>query len=120
MLECTTVYPAGNRVEGVPEDLASLWLSQSFAVSDTFNWRVGGGVRYVGDKIDFYQLQLTPSVTLYDVMAQANYKDWTFALNINNLTDEEFCAFVSAYAFPDGTCYPGLTRTIIGTIAKRF
>ena len=120
VLEGTSSHPAGDRVEGIPEDLASLWLTQAFTTSDVFHWRVGAGVRYVGDKIDFAQLQLTPSVTQYDAMAEANYKDWTFALNINNLTDEEYCAFLSGYAYPDGTCYPGLTRTIIGTVSKRF
>ena len=32
ILEGTLSHPAGDRVEGVPEDLASMWLSQAFSV----------------------------------------------------------------------------------------
>ena len=78
------------------------------------------GARYVGDKIDFYQVTLTPSVTLYDAMAEVTFGNWRIAVNANNLTDEEYFASCGAYAFPDGTCNPGQTRTIVGTISKRF
>ena len=120
VLDGTTLHPKGDRVEDLPEDLASLWVYKSFVPSGDFAWRIAGGARYVGEKIDFYQITTTPSVTLFDAMVEFTSGDWRFALNANNLTDKEYYAGCSAYAFPDGTCNPGQTRTIVGTVSKRF
>ena len=79
-------------------------------------------MRRQGDKIDYYQIQLTPAVTLVDASVQANYKDWAVGLNVTNLADKEYLATCSRWSatFPDGMCYVGMTRTIIGTVSKKF
>ena len=120
VLEATTLHAKGDRLEDLPEDLASLWANKTFTVNDDLAWRIGAGVRYVGDKIDFYQLQKTPSVTLFDAMAQVSWRTWHFALNVNNVADKEYYASCGAYAYPDGTCSPGQTRTVVGSITKKF
>ena len=120
VLDGTLLHPAGDRVEDLPDDLASLWIYKSFVMSGDAAWRIAAGARYVGDMIDFYQAVLTPSVTLYDAMVEFSNGDWRFAVNANNLTDEVYYASCSAYNFPDGTCNPGQTRTIVGSISKRF
>jgi iron complex outermembrane receptor protein len=120
VLETTSLHVKGDRLEDLPEDLASLWVSKTFDVNEDLAWRIGGGVRYVGDKIDYYQLQLTPSVTLVDAVAQVSWRTWNFALNVNNVADKEYYASCGAYAYPDGTCNPGQTRTIVGSITKKF
>ena len=57
-----------------------------------------------------------------DASAEANYKDWSLALNVNNVADKEYYATCSRWGvpFPDGMCYSGQTRTIIGTVSKKF
>lgn len=122
ILEGTTDHPAGDRVENLPAHLASLWLSQNLYLSNDLSMRVAAGVRRQGDKIDYYQIQLTPAVTLVDASVQANFKDWSFGLNVTNLADKEYLATCSRWSatFPDGMCYVGMTRTIIGTASKKF
>ena len=123
VLKGTTSHPAGDRVEGLPEHITSVWLNKAFFVSDDLAWRVGVGVRRSGDEIDFNQLQETPAKTLADAMAQVNYRDWSFSLNVNNIADKEFYAACSARVVPyglDGTCSAGQPRVILGTITKRF
>jgi iron complex outermembrane recepter protein len=122
ILEGTLSHPTGDRVEDLPEHLASLWLSKTFVVSNDLVWRIAGGVRYIGDKIDFYQIRETPSVTLGDASAELTFRDWSVALNVNNVADKEYypsCAQWSA-PYPDGFCYPGYTRTILGTVTRKF
>jgi iron complex outermembrane receptor protein len=120
VLETTTLHTKGDRLEDLPEDLASLWANKTFTVNDDLAWRIGAGVRYVGDKIDYYQLVTTPSVTLWDAMAQVSWRTWYFALNVNNVADKEYYASCGGYAFPDGSCNPGQTRTVVGSITKKF
>lgn len=122
ILEGTVDHPAGDRVEDLPEHLASLWVNKSFIVSTDLAWRVGAGVRRIGDKIDYYQLQETPSVTLVDAMAEVSYKDWNLSVNVNNVADKEFFASCAAWSapYPDGMCYPGMTRSIVATVSRKF
>lgn len=120
VLQGTLDHPAGDRIEDLPEDLASLWVSQIFDVGSGWAARVSAGARYVGDKIDYYQLQRTPSVTLVDASAEFNYEDWDFSVNVNNLLDKEFYAHCAAWSSPYGVCHPGLSRRVIATVGRRF
>lgn len=125
VLEGTSDHPAGDRVEDLPEKLASAWLDKGFIINDDLSWRIGGGVRYIGDKIDFLQILETPSVTLVDAMAEVTFREhWKFALNITNLTDKEWYATCSApfgtRELPDGHCYVGYTRTVLFSIRRAF
>ena len=119
ILEDTT--RRGARVEDLPNHLASLWLGQMLYINNDLTMRVGAGVRRVGDKLDYYQIQKTPAVTLVDASAEATYKDWSLSLNVNNVADKEYYAACSAWAVPfDGMCTPGQTRSILGTVSKKF
>ncbi|HEY0682360.1 MAG TPA: TonB-dependent siderophore receptor [Steroidobacter sp.] len=121
VLEGTSDHPAGDRIEDLPNHLASLWLSQMLYINNDLTMRIGAGVRRVGDKIDYYQIQTTPAVTLVDASAEATWKDWSLSLNVNNVADKEYYASCAAWATPfDGMCYPGQTRTIIGAVTKKF
>jgi iron complex outermembrane receptor protein len=113
-------HPAGDRIEDLPEDLASVWLSQVFDLNSEWALRVGGGARYIGDKIDYYQLQETPSVTLGDLAVELSNGTWNASVNVNNVTDKEFYALCAAWSSPDGVCHPGLTRSIVATVSRKF
>ncbi len=111
----------GARVEDLPNHLASLWLSQMLYINNDLTMRIGAGVRRVGDKLDYYQIQETPAVTVVDASVEATYKDWSLALNVNNVSDKEYYATCAAWAQPfDGMCTPGQTRSILGTVTKKF
>lgn len=121
VLEGTSSHPAGDRIEDLPNHLASLWLSQMVYVNNDLTMRFGAGVRRVGDKLDYYQIQKTPAVTLVDASAEATYKDWSLSLNVNNVSDKEYYATCAAWAVPfEGMCTPGQTRSILGTVTKKF
>lgn len=120
VLRGTLDHPAGDRVEDLPDDLASLWLAKSFDLNANVSARVSAGVRYVGDKIDYYQNQITPSVTLADLSAQFSYGNWLGGLNINNLFDKEFYASCAAPSPVSGACSPGMTRNIVVTLTRKF
>jgi iron complex outermembrane receptor protein len=90
-------------------------------VNNDLTMRFGAGVRRVGDKLDYYQIQKTPAVTLVDASAEATYKDWSLSLNVNNVSDKEYYATCAAWAVPfEGMCTPGQTRSILGTVSKKF
>jgi len=123
--ESTATAVTGDRVPGIPEKLASVWLDKEFFANRNLTWRAGVGVRYIGDKIDFLQKMKTPSATLGDAMVEATYMDdWSFLLNITNFTDKEWYAQCTAdyggAPLPEGHCYVGYTRMINFTIRKRF
>lgn len=120
VLEGTLAQSKGDRIEDLPEDLASVWLSQVFDLTSEWALRVGAGVRYIGSKLDYYQTQKTPSVTLGDAVFELSNGTWNAALNINNVTDKEFYAICSAWGPTDGVCHPGLTRSIVGTVSRKF
>lgn len=120
VLKGTLDHPAGDRVENLPEDLASVWASKVFDVTGAWALRVGAGARYVGKKIDFLQLRETPSVTLADVAIQVSNGEWNGALNVNNVLDKEYYAICDERSSPDGVCHPGATRSIIATISRKF
>jgi iron complex outermembrane receptor protein len=119
--EGTSLRPAGTRLEDLPNHLASLWLSQMLYINNDLTMRLGAGVRRVGDKLDYYQIQKTPAVTLVDASVEATYKDWSLAINANNVSDKEYYATCAFWAVPfDGMCTPGQTRSILGTVTKKF
>ncbi|MBM0104202.1 TonB-dependent siderophore receptor [Steroidobacter sp. S1-65] len=121
VLEGTSSHPAGDRIEDLPNHLASLWLSQMLYINNDLTMRLGAGVRRVGDKLDYYQIQKTPAVTLVDASVEATYKDWSLQINANNVADKEYYATCAAWATPfDGMCTPGQTRSILGTVTRKF
>jgi iron complex outermembrane recepter protein len=120
VLKGTISHPAGDQIEDLPEDLASLWLSKAFDINAEWAARIGGGARYVGQKIDFYQRLQTPSVTLADAALEITHADWDFALNVNNLFDKEFYAICAEWSPPDGVCHPGLSRSIVASLRRKF
>jgi iron complex outermembrane receptor protein len=120
VLKGTLSQQAGARIEDLPEDLASLWLSKTFDINADWAARIGAGGRYVGSKLDFYQQLDTPSVTLADASFELSHADWKFALNVNNLLDKEFYALCAEWSPPDGVCHPGLSRSIVASLRRKF
>jgi iron complex outermembrane recepter protein len=118
----TDTNPArvGARIEGLPKHLASAWAVKTFQVTDEVKMRAGGGVRYVGSKIDAYQRFVTPSATLVDAMVEAEYEAWSLSLSASNIFNTHYYASCTSSSPPDGICTVGKDRTIQATLRRRF
>ncbi|WP_417510371.1 TonB-dependent siderophore receptor [Methylophaga sp.] len=89
----------GNRYGAVPRHMASLWADYMF--SETIpGLGLGAGVRYYGRSYNLANTYDVPGFTVVD--AVVNYSltpEWSLALNINNLFDEEYatCSYACFY-----------------------
>lgn len=95
-----------------PRHTAALWADYTFHQGPLRNFGLGSGVRYSseteGDQFDSFQV---PSRVLVDLGAHYTLKDWTLALNVNNLFNREYISYCTL----SSVCYWGATRTIVGT-----
>ena len=106
----------------IPDEQASLWAEFRPAALD--NLRVGAGVRYVGEResngisiVNGDRVRIvSDSYTLADLLVAYELEDWSVALNVRNLFDEEYYGSCLAR----GDCFPGEERTVNLRVAKRF
>lgn len=116
--------PSDTRVQldNVPKNSASLWGTKTFAIEESTGLRLGGGVRYVGVNYSrslgatTNRVVRTPSYTLFDALAEVNWKDWSFAVNATNLFNKKYYAA----CLSRGDCFIGAERNIFATVTKRF
>ncbi len=106
----------GNVPVGVPETMASLWLTREFG-GRFEGLRIGGGVRYTGtshaDKGNAYAV---PAYTVADLGLGYETGNMEFSLNISNLFDKTYvasCAGINA-------CYYGAGRTITADLTMKW
>jgi iron complex outermembrane receptor protein len=104
---------AGNRLDNVPLNAASLWLDYSFKEGSALEgFGVGGGVRYVGqrygDAANVYDLD---AVTLLDAALTYKKEGVTASLNFRNLADKDYIASCSSFG-----CTYGDGRTVMGKL----
>ncbi|GGE33906.1 ferrisiderophore receptor [Marinicauda pacifica] len=117
-----TEDPNGLPLASVPEEQASVWATLRPAVLE--NVRLGAGVRYVGESesngvsvVDGSQVTITTdSYTLFDLLAAYDFEQWSVALNVRNVFDEDYYAACLAR----GDCFPGEDRTINLRLSRTF
>ncbi|MCY1314868.1 Ferrichrome outer membrane transporter/phage receptor [compost metagenome] len=103
----------GNRVENVPEHMASLWANYTFQ-EDTALEGLGvrAGVRYVGQRYgnsaNTFNLD---SVVLADFALTYKKNGYKASLNVQNLFDKDYVANCSSFG-----CYYGDGRTFMGKL----
>lgn len=98
----------GNRYGAVPRHMASLWTDYKFTETVP-GLGLGAGVRYYGRSYNLANTYEAPGFTVVD--AVVNYRltpEWSLALNINNLFDEEYAT--CSYA-----CFYGVERSAVAT-----
>jgi len=106
----------------IPDEQASLWAEFRPAALDAL--RIGAGVRYVGERESSGLSAVTgdiltitsDSYTLADLLVAYELEDWSVALNVRNLFDEEYYGSCLAR----GDCFPGEERTVNLRVARRF
>jgi iron complex outermembrane receptor protein len=105
----------------VPNVMTSGWLDYSFGNLGVPDWMkgfgIGGGVRYVGRIFnDLENTSTTASYTLFDAMLRYDYGPWIFIMNASNILNNNYLS----YNDPGWRAYPGLERTVLGTLKFRF
>lgn len=116
-----TTGRTGARLENLPEHQASVWGVKSFDLTNDVSARVGMGVRYNGDKIDYWQNYFIDPTTLADAMVEFDYGPWNLSVNASNIFDTHVytnCNY--APGAEDGYCYLGKGRTILASLRRRF
>jgi iron complex outermembrane receptor protein len=103
----------GMQLSSIPERAASLWAIHDFTSS---NLRAGGGMRYVSTTGDGAGVIDTPANTLFDAMVSYERDEWSYALNANNLFDEQYVVT----CLNRGDCWFGTQREIVATANYRF
>ncbi|UYG05390.1 TonB-dependent receptor [Halomonas sp. LR3S48] len=103
----------GDRLSSVAERQASWW--NRLYIGN--NWRIGAGVRYVGDSVGSAGAPLIPSVTLYDAMVGYTLGNWDFSVDAKNLADEEYVSWCRS----DGAdCGYGDRRSVTANVRYQF
>lgn len=104
----------------VPTTLTSHWLDYSLGslgISWLQGFGIGGGVRYVGEIYnDLENTSKTPSFTLFDAMLRYDHGPWMFIVNASNIFNHQYYSYFD----PGWRAYPGIQRTVLGTLKFRF
>lgn len=116
----SSALTAGDRIAGQPRNLASAWGTKTFQLGNDWTLRAGGGVRYVGNRIDASQTLKQPSVTLFDAMVTANYQDWELSVTSSNVFNKRYYDICNIYGANSGTCVAAKDRTVLASVRRRF
>ncbi|MFV3076262.1 TonB-dependent siderophore receptor [Niveispirillum fermenti] len=110
----------GKPASSSPRHMASAFVTRAFPLANGAEFKLGGGLRYVGSQTDQNSARTiiinTPANMLADLMASYQQDAWRLSLNINNLTDEKYISTCLAR----GDCFLGARRSVVGTLGYRF
>ena len=111
----TDVDPA---LEGLPENMASVWAKYRFQIAGMPGFAVGAGVRWMSAFRDLsYGIgPEVPSQTLIDAMISWENAQWRLALTANNLTDKTYFST----CLSRGDCWYGARRNVVASATYRF
>lgn len=110
-----TPAEVGLPLDAVPERTASIWGVKRFSIGADTIFRLGAGVRYVGESLSSGTLQI-PSYTLLDALVELEKEQWSFSINATNLTDKRHYSTCLAR----GDCWVGARRYVVGAFNYRF
>ena len=111
----------GLQLANLPKHAASIWATKNFALTDKIGARVGGGIRYTGEKVDSFENFTMPSYTLVDAMFEVTYDKWSLGINASNIFDTTvYTACNWNPANTEGYCYLGKDRTVLATLRRSF
>ncbi|WP_409562925.1 TonB-dependent siderophore receptor [Hyphomicrobium sp. MC8b] len=107
---------AGNQIESIPKNVASLWAVWDFDQPGLKGWSMGGGVRYIGASWDETNTIQVPDVTLFDAMIAYETEHWRWQLNGKNLENKLYYSTCLAR----GDCFIGEARTITTSLTYKY
>lgn len=114
----------GNRPNGIPAHMASLYGDYSFREGALRGLGLGAGVRYIGNTpVGNANLALVPSVTLFDASLRfdlerlsPSMQGMRFNLTATNIADERYVAACDTLS----ACFYGTGRTVLGSLSYRW
>lgn len=105
----------GLPLDAVPERTASAWGLKRFEIGEDTTFRVGAGVRYVGESLSSGTLRI-PSYTLVDALVELERAQWSLSINATNLADKRHYSTCLAR----GDCWVGARRYVVGSLNYKF
>ncbi len=119
------VGKAGNRLENIPRNTASLWSTYDFSRFGVQGFSAGAGVflvdRRSGNVDNSFNI---PGYVRVDSMLKYQRKvgpsNVTFQFNIENLLDKEYMASSNGYGNFIHQTMPGAPRTFLGSVKVEF
>ena len=107
--------PEGDRLQGVPENSASLWTTYEIQGGNLQGLGFGLGLYFVGDR----EVQLPNTIQLdsyvrVDAAVFYRRNNYELALNFKNLTDTEYYSTQGFYVTPEAPF------TVLGNISVEF
>lgn len=105
----------GLPLDAVPERTASAWGVKRFDIGADTTFRLGAGVRYVGESLSSGTLRI-PSNTLVDALVELQRAQWSLSINATNLTDKRYYSTCLAR----GDCWVGARRYVVGSLNYKF
>lgn len=117
-----TENPNGFPFPSIPETQGSAWVQYQPSAGPLDGFRIGGGLRYVGENESAAAGSsgvvrvVTDGYVLGDLMVGYGTELWDLSLNVRNITDEEYYGTCLAR----GDCFPGEERSIVARLALRF
>lgn len=113
--ESVNPVEVGKQPAQVPEHKLSVWAD--YRMANGFG--IGGGVRYNGEQYgDTANTLEVPDSTLFDLAFYYDWGKYQFALNVQNVTDEEYVA--TCFVRGGNFCTFGQGRTIAGNLRYRW
>jgi len=107
----------GNEPAMVPKHTAMLWGEYDFTGAAE-GLSLGGGVRYIGKTwADNANSRRVDSYVVADMAARYSWDEYTAALNVTNLFDEEYYSTCSAAGYG---CAKGEGREVTLTLSRSF
>jgi len=119
-----TEDPNGFRLSSIPRHQASLFGIYRFSSGPLDGFRIGAGVRHVGESessgfragTGTPLTYVTDDYTVADLTAGYRFGRWDLSVNARNITGEDY--FTTCLA--RGDCYPGEQRSVIATLAYQL
>ena len=113
----TTGTNLGNELVAVPDMLISALADYTFQDGPLAGFGFGLGLRHRGEMYgDADNLWQSDDVTLYDAILHYDTRDWRFAVNASNFTDEIFVDRCSSAS----NCFYGTRRLVSGSVTRKF
>lgn len=118
LTEATPTAAAGNGLVGVPEDSGRVWIHYSFDPGILKGWSIGAGLYAASSSfIDLLNNFKAPGYVTLDARVAYEDERFTAALNVKNLTNEEYWV---PYSYFGGRVAPGTDRAVYGTFAVKY
>jgi iron complex outermembrane receptor protein len=109
----------GEHLEYVPNHKATVWADYTAPSGMAKGWGIGGGARFIGSSFgSSYAARNTteiPGYVLFDATVHYNWKQFQFAVNLQNMLDKDYVAT----SFGDSASF-GARRVVTVSIKYSF